>query len=132
MPRHPKPFEIVKLEGRERENPRRYKSRAVAPKSDTDIGECPARLNPEVRAVWQEITQSIPAGVLTATERIALEILCELVAEHRADPRAFQAAKHAQLVSLLGRFGLTPADRVRLVPAKEQTKKNPFLEFAQD
>lgn len=132
MPKHPKPFEIIKLEGRERENPRRYKSRAIAPKSEQDIGECPARLNPDVRAVWLEIVQSIPAGVLTATERIALEVLAELVAEHRANPREFQASKHAQLISYLGRFGLTPADRVRLVPIKDEPKNNPFMEFARD
>ena len=47
------------------------------------------------------------------------------MAEFRADTGAFNAARIARLDSLLGRFGITPADRSR-VTAIQPEKKNRF------
>ena len=69
--------------------------------------------------------------VLTVADRIAWSALCELEAERREDPRQFTGAKYGTLVSLLARFGMTPADRAKVTVSDDDEKPaNPFAEFA--
>ena len=70
-------------------------------------------------------------GVLTVADRIAWCSLCELEAERREAPREFTGAKFASLISLLGRFGMTPSDRakVSITDDKDEKPSNPFGEF---
>ena len=55
----------------------------------------------------------VPAGVATYADRWAEEIVVCAMATFRAD--TITGAERSQLTSLLSRFGLTPADRSRVV-----------------
>jgi len=81
------------------------------------------------KAVWTEIVTALPASVLQATDRIAVELAARLVANFRAQPDAdVTSAQVAQIRTALAVLGMTPADRSRVSAAKE-TPANPFLEM---
>ena len=67
--RKPKPAEIHVLRG----NPSKLPAnRTAPPKSEKDIGEPPAHLNPQQKRDWRLIVKNAPPGVLTSTDRAAL------------------------------------------------------------
>lgn len=78
------------------------------------------------RVVWNEIVSALPATVLQATDRIAVEVAARQVAYFRSLPDLdVTAAQLAQIRTALAVLGMTPADRSR-VQAKKQTPANPF------
>ena len=82
-------------------------------------------MNERERQIWDEIVKISYKGVLGEGDRIALELMCRLVYDFRYSPDDFNAAKYAQLSNLLGRFGLTPSDRTKIVIPKGEDQ-NPF------
>jgi hypothetical protein len=65
--------------------------------------------------------------VLTEADRVGLEICCALLNQFRLDPVEFPAAKLVRLEALLGKFGMTPADRAKVAgPAQKKPQGNPF------
>lgn len=129
-----KPLELAKLDGSYAQNPKRYQQRLVSPRSDLPLGDCRAEMLPEARAVWHELVATLPSIILTGADRIALEVLCNLVAEYRQDPAAFNAARVAQMLNLMGRFGMSPVDRGRLGSQEPEPidEDNTFARFAVD
>lgn len=124
MPRHTQPREVAELKGATAKDPQRY--RGEVPKLDLPVGNAPEHLSAEAAACWFELqTYSIP-GVMTAADRLSLEMTSELLAGFREDPKAFPANKIGQLVSLLGRFGMTPCDRQKLSIEKPKEKDDDF------
>lgn len=89
------------------------------------IGPAPGHLNPGQKKIWDEIVGIMYAGVLGEADRIALELMTVLLDEFRVNPLDFSGAKLARLEGLLSRFGMTPADRTKIVVPKGE-KKNPF------
>ena len=78
------------------------------------------------KAVWDEIVGVLPASVLQATDRMAVELAARLIANFRALPdRDVSMAQVAQIRTALAVLGMTPADRSR-VSAKKDTPANPF------
>lgn len=67
--------------------------------------------------------------MLTESDRLALELAAQLMAQFRADPVEFPAAKMARLEAQLGKFGMTPADRAKVGGKKEAPKGNPFADL---
>ena len=84
-----------------------------------------ARPLTDLRKCWRELVRFVQDGVFADCDAWAVEIASVLMAEFRADTGAFNAARIARLDSLLGRFGITPADRSR-VTAIQPEKKNRF------
>jgi hypothetical protein len=81
------------------------------------------------KAVWAEIVGALPASVLQATDRIAVELAARLIAHFRALPdEGVTSAQVAQIRTALAVLGMTPADRSR-VSAKKDAPSNPFLEM---
>jgi hypothetical protein len=81
------------------------------------------------RAVWDEIVAALPASVLQATDRIAVELAARQVAHFRVMPDAdVTAAQLAQIRTALAVLGMTPADRSR-VSAKKDAPTNAFAEM---
>ena len=101
----------------------------------------PRDLSPAARGAWRSVTAALARlGVLSTADGEALRLLCEALGEyrearrvldregvtydletktggtmHRARPEAAIAADAWRRASaMLGRFGLTPADRARL------------------
>lgn len=131
MARHPQPIAIGVLKGADKKDPQRYRDRAKAPKPASGIGSPPDHLSGGAAIVWLELAPTMVDGVLTVADRIAWEALCELVAEMRDAKRDFSGAKYSTLVSLLARFGMTPADRAKVSVTDDDDKPaNAFAEFA--
>ena len=67
--------------------------------------------------------------MLTDSDRLSLELAANLLAQFRADPVEFPAARLVRLEALLGKFGMTPADRSKVGGKKEAPKGNPFADL---
>lgn len=126
MPRHAQPREVAVLKGANRVHPERYRSEI--PKHASPLGEIPAHLSPEAKAVWFELeTYSLP-GVLTAADRVVMETLAILVADFRKAPSEFPTPRIQAMLSCIGRLGMSPADRQKLGTEKKP-EGNPFDAF---
>lgn len=125
MARPRTPTAILETRGAFKKNPQRR--RPEEPKVGTGLGEPPADLTALERAAWEQIARECAKGVLTGADRIAVEIASRLLARFREEGD-LPGAKLAQLSSLLGRFGMTPADRSKVHVEKKQPE-NEFAEF---
>ena len=77
------------------------------------LGSPPKTLTDEQKQTWRESAKMVPAGVATYSDRWAVEIVVCAMVKFRAG--TITGAERSQLTSLLSRFGLTPADRSRVV-----------------
>lgn len=123
MARPRKPTNVLELTGAFKKNPNRARQDAdtVGPLTDA-----PAHLGGAALHAWNEIAQYAPLDVLTDSDRIALEVAANLLAQFRNDPVEFPSTKLVRLEALLGKFGMTPADRAKVGGKKEAPKGNPF------
>ena len=78
---------------------------------------------------WHEIVACAPRDVITESDRLSLELMASLLAEFRQSPADFTAAKLVRLEALLGKFGMTPADRAKVGGKVEKPKGNPFADL---
>lgn len=94
--------------------------------------EPPKYFSVKQKAVWAEIVTVLPATVLQATDRMAVEVAARLIAHFRALPDAdVTASQVAQIRTALAVLGMTPADRSR-VSTKKQAPSNPFADMMGD
>jgi hypothetical protein len=91
----------------------RYQSR-IASKTTviSPIGKAPTFLSPHEKTIWAEIVRTAPPGVLTKSERIGLEVIVKLVARMRTDQ--IKPSELNTLFAMLGRYGMNPADRLKM------------------
>lgn len=129
MARHAQPREVAKLKGSVKKNPQRYKGEV--PKNQHVLGDPPAKMPKAAKAAWFELQANCLPGVITGAERFIFEIASNLLAEYRSDPLAFPATKYTHLVGVLGRLGLSPADRQKLQLPKNSKDDDPFEQFMQ-
>lgn len=127
MARPRKPTKILELKGAFKKDPQR--KRLSEPKSDTPLGDPPKHLRKKVQGIWCEIASHASPDVLTASDRIALELAAELLFEFRIDPIEFPANKLSRLESLLAKFGMNPSDRSKMSVGKPRDPANPFADF---
>ena len=119
MPPHKKPMAVRELHGTAHRN--KHRNTNNVPEPIKGIGPASAYLTAIEKEVWDEVVGIACPGVLGNTDRIGLEMLCKLIAEMRTDFDNMTAAKITQLSNALGRFGMTPADRMKLnVPKKKE------------
>ena len=123
------PTNVLEARGAFRRNPQRR--RDGQPEVREPLGSPPESLSGASLVAWNEITRTAPIGVLTEADRLAVEACAHLVAEFRADPVAFHAAKVARMVALLGTFGMTPSDRAKISLPKSRERENPFAALDQ-
>jgi len=123
MARPRTPTNVLKMNGAFDKNPQRERE-------DPDTGKlksCPAHIPEAQQEIWKEIVKAAPKNVLTEADRFGLEICCALLNQFRLDPVEFPAAKLVRLEALLGKFGMTPADRAKVAgPAQKKPQGNPF------
>jgi len=125
MPKPRKPMALRELHGTANRN--KYRTNQNEPVVERGIGEPSEHLNKQEKAIWDEVVSQMYAGVLGSADRLALEMICRLVHEMRTN-LDMKATKLNLLVSLLGRFGMTPSDRAKIVVPKK-TGNNPFENF---
>lgn len=123
MARPKKPTALKELNGSAKHDPQRINKNEPVP--SRGIGPPASILSKYEQDVWDEVVGQMYAGVLGEADRIALEMMCRLIAEMRLNFEEMTAAKITQLSQLLGRFGMTPSDRTKIVVPKAESK-NPF------
>lgn len=133
MARRRTPTPILKLRGADKKHPDRMRARENEPKPTGDLGPCPKRYDPEVREAWRYIVKCVPAGVLTEMDRVIVAQAAALLATFWADPLGFPNPLHARLESILGRLGMTPVDRSKVVvPKKDDSAGNRFARLLRE
>lgn len=128
MGRNRTPSNILELRGAFDKNPQR---RREEPKVEKSLGPPPDHFDEARRAAWAEIESLAPADVLTKADRIAVEMLADLLVRYRASMtpagEKFTSADRRDLMALLARFGMTAADRSRVAaPAEKEEQGDLF------
>jgi phage terminase small subunit len=124
MGKMPTPTAILDAKGTFIKHPE-YK-RPNEPIVTAPLGSPPAHLTAEQKKAWKEIAKQIPPGVAKQADRLSLEMMSVLLCKFRTGNA--KAAETAQLINLLARFGMTPADRTK-VSAGEAPKQSKIAAF---
>ena len=127
MARHKQPRELAELKGAHKHDPQRYKN--TPPKNKHGLGDPPAHMEEKAKEIWYELLSHALPGVLTASERFVFEILSNLMAEYRADPKGFATMKYSTMIGCLAKLGLSPTDRQKLGVTKDDKPANEFEDF---
>ena|ERR1700693_1512501 len=107
------PTAILESRGSFINHKNRRDARAGEPVVTKKLGSPPKTFTGEQKKIWREFAKIVPAGVATYADRWAVEIVVCAMAKLRAGN--ISGAETGRLTSLLSRFGLTPADRSRVV-----------------
>jgi len=130
MGRNRTPSNVLELRGAFEKNPQR---RREEPKVDGDLGPPPDHFDDARCAAWRELTETAPQGVLTKADRIAVEMLADLMVRYRASMtqagEKFTSADRRDLMALLARFGMTAADRSRVAAPAEREETGDLFDF---
>jgi hypothetical protein len=122
MARPPKPTAMHEASGAYKKNPNRKRNGEAKPRMG--IGQAPVSRATDFSDVWDEIVSAVPPGVLGNTDRLHLEITCNLVCEYRRNPEEFPGYKMSEMNKMLGKLGMNPIDRIRItVPEQEEKSK---------
>lgn len=125
MARPRKPTNVLELSGAFRKNPQR---RREDPAVELGLGPAPDYFDAGERAVWAEIEESAPEGVLARSDRLCVEMLVPLVLQLRRR-EAMKAAERQFMLSTLTRLGCTPADRSRVAQPAEREETGDLFDF---
>lgn len=135
MARPPIPIEILERRGSVRKNPQRYRARIAAqPESRGPLGDPPEHWDTSEAcyhrerherwcAIWRELDAQIPKGVLKASDRILVEMLCQQIDMQRRKPLEMKPAEKEALLKMLGKIGLTPVDRMKVASDERERSK---------
>ena len=117
MPRPKKPKALKLLEG----TYRRDRCNPDAPQPTGAIGKPPAHLDNEEKKAWKELVKMCVPGVLTSADRAHLEVTACLFAQFRKHKGGGVAR---QLSICLGKLGLSPSDREKVVVPDQPHRKS--------
>ena len=127
MPAPRKPTHLHLLSGATAKNPQRFSDRVSEPGSNGPIGDPPSAFNNARKALWDEVVDLVPDGVLQKSDRVIVELVVMLLHELRTGD--LNIAGIAQLRQALASLGCTPADRSRVSAPPEQ-KVDEWQQFA--
>lgn len=142
--RKPKPTAEKKLSG----NPGRRKLNTAEPKPPEGVPACPTHLGKDEKRVWYELAGvASPMGILSLADVWSFEVLICAIARYRranaqvlADGEIYKNGSQPQkspwlsvlkdaeaVINTYGsKFGLSPADRARIVIGKTEEEQDPF------
>lgn len=130
MPRPKKPSALKELNGSARHDPQRVNKNE--PKPVRGIGPAPSHFTEGMSDTWDYLVSVMCPGVLGESDRPTLELLAVLFHRFRygsyeedAPLRALAVGELARMDSIMGRYGMTPSDRQKIVVPKEEAE-NPF------
>ena len=116
---------ILEAKGAFKKNPNR--KRESEPVVNDPLDKAPPKSLSEFEAeCWSEIIDIAPAGVLTAADKISVELIAVLLAEFRLNKADTTAAIINRLAQELTKLGLNPSGRAGLTvdkPKENQFKK---------
>lgn len=111
MGRPRKPTAVLELTGAFRKNPQRKRTE---PPTAGPLGDPPEHFTAEQDAMWHELASICPPGVLMRSDRVVVEIAVVLMLQFRKQGAHMSRSDFKQLVSVLSRMGMSPADRLRV------------------
>lgn len=126
MPTPRKPTALREIQGTAHQN--KHRQNGDQPIPEQPLAGPPTHLTERQQQIWLELRGIMYQGVLGQADAIAMELLCRMVEEMRHNFDSMNAAKLTQLSTLLGRFGMTPSDRTKVVVPR-RPKANPFEGF---
>lgn len=134
MARPRKPTAVLELNGAFKKDPKRRKGRENEPKPKAALGDPLPWLDRAEKATWRELHSLLAQGVGGDSDAAAFATLCVLYSKLKKDRIGGRAgltsSELSQMITLFGRFGMTPADRSKIsVPAKQE-EDNPFAQLA--
>jgi hypothetical protein len=121
------PTAILEARGSFINHKNRKEARAGEPVVTKKLGSPPKTFTDEQKKLWHEFTKIVPAGVATYADRWAVEVVVCAMAKFRAG--TITGGERSQLTSLLSRFGLTPADRSRVVATLVPKEESEWAEL---
>ena len=128
MARPRTPTSILEGRGAFVNHPERRDQRANEPVPSAELGNAPKHFGKEEKRIWKELVQIALPGVLCNSDRWIAETLCILMARQRA--YTITNTERGQLITILSRLGMMPADRSRVAArpqkAAETETQNPW------
>ena len=125
-----KPKALRELHGTINRN--KHRDNLDAPEPKAGIGQAPDHFNELQSDIWDYLVSTMPPGVLGDSDRPSFELMSMLFYRFRhgefhkdAAVPHLNGAEVSRLDSLMGRYGMTPSDRQKIIVPKEK-KKNPF------
>lgn len=130
MPKPRTPTNVLALKGAFAHNPDRGRARAAEPEPVGEIGDPPDHLDELARDAWRELVKHAHAGVLCAADRPFMEYAAKVWAQIKASPEV-DPKLGIRFESIIGRLGMSPADRSKVSAIKPRDgKDDPLAEFA--
>ena len=133
MGAHKKPQAIRELNGTANRN--KHRDNQNQPKVVRGIGPAPDHFTEMQSDIWDYLVSVMFAGVLAESDRPTMEMMAVLFYRFRHGDYAEQSicpalsgVELSRLDSLMGRYGMTPSDRTKIVIPKQENQ-NPFEEF---
>jgi hypothetical protein len=91
--------------------------RPSEPKPTNPIGPPPKELDAEERKQWKKLVAQIPPGVMYESDKLAFSILVRLSTKFWSR-EPMMGVETQQMITLMGKFAMTPADRAKVVVEK--------------
>lgn len=129
MARPRKPTNVLELKGAFKKHPERAAERANEPEPTGEIGDPPKHLTGLALECWTEIVGLAHAGTLCAADRLVVEHGARALAALRSSDDYADTKLMIRLETVLGKLGLTPADRSKVQVLKPKENANPFAKF---
>lgn len=130
MPRPLTPLAKAKLTGAAAQHPERFKKRSEPKTSKKPVGQPPAYLDSEAKAVWAELAKDL--GWLVREDRVALEAASLAIGQVRAMHKAGEPVTGAMFSAMntaIGKLGAAPTDRAKVFQDAEDETDDPFAKF---
>lgn len=130
MPRQQTPLARAKLTGADAKNPQRFRNRSDPTTSKAPVGNPPAYLAKEAKAVWRDLACNL--GWLVKEDRFALESACLAIAQVRTMHRAgdpITGAMFAAMNVAIGKLGASPTDRSKVFQEPDDDDDDEFAQF---
>jgi hypothetical protein len=118
MGRPPLPSAIQDAKGYFESHPER--ARHGEPVPDKPLGPPPKHLTPDQKKLWKEFKSKMLPGIVFDSDSWLVEQIVKLMDKSRKDTITDNGA--TRLDKLLGRFGQSPADRVKVATGVKQPK----------
>jgi hypothetical protein len=92
------------------------------------LGSPPKHLSDDQKKVWNEFKRKLPPGVAFDSDSWAVEMIVKLMDRQRKDNISEAGAN--RLMNLMARFGMSPADRAKVVAGgpEPQDELSKYLE----
>lgn len=133
MGAHKKPQAVREMQGTADRN--KHRDNQSQPKVTRGIGPAPEHFTELQSDIWDYLVSVMFAGVLSISDRPTMEMMAVLFYRFRHGDYeensvcpALNGVELSRLDSLMGRYGMTPSDRTKIVVPKQE-KENVFKGF---